>query len=487
MFEIFNKLERVDWVVFFTLLIVCIFSIYNGYLSPDSWDYISLAQSIGMGKGLTIQDQYFAVFPPGYPILIALFSGFSINIYNLITASKILNCVLAFCSYGYAKAIFKDKYVAMFLVLNPMFLQVLAYTWSENLFYMAVLATIYYLIKINTEPTIKNLIKLTFVLFLAISARYFGGIFLFSLFIVYILAYGQNRIFIKVIPFALVGVIFIINQLINRELTGYSTGMPRIAAPESFKLITIIFLFNIIGLPIKYFILPSIALIATAKLDYKKNLTENERRSLLFVLFTGLLYLADHFILRSLSQYDFFGARILGFGLILIFSCLITYLFNFKKVHWIGVAMFIAISFFIAKLITIDNYNIPRSSASIFKNYDYIVSIKTASNSSQFVTANPIEYYGHDKKVLGIEQAPYYKLATLDSLKIKWKDVNLEKCVIDFSLIHNRRELDSIINAQYPIDKFPDKYAPNLSSDVKHKLQQIFKPNSLVPCNQIFK
>ena len=98
--NILKKIDKIDCILFFSLSVACILSIYNGYISPDSWVYLHLAQSISMGKGIALNDGYFSIFPAGYPLLIALISGFSSNIYTLITASKLLNFLLALLSYN---------------------------------------------------------------------------------------------------------------------------------------------------------------------------------------------------------------------------------------------------------------------------------------------------------------------------------------------------------------------------------------------------
>ena len=65
------------------LLIVLLFSAayssFSGYVSPDSWKYLKLAQSIIDGNGCSINGDYFAVFPCGYPFVLAI-TSFSSNL-----------------------------------------------------------------------------------------------------------------------------------------------------------------------------------------------------------------------------------------------------------------------------------------------------------------------------------------------------------------------------------------------------------------------
>lgn len=491
MIKFFKNIEKLDIVVLTTLVIVCIISSINGYISPDSWVYLHLAQSIGMGEGLTIQGKPFAIFPPGYSFLIALVSGFSTNIFQLITASKILNFILAFLSYIYAKKIFKEPYIALFFVLNPLYLYIVTYTWSENLFYFSILASIYYLLQVNIQVNTPNLIKLTFFLLLIISARYFGGVFLFTLFIGYLAVYGKNKFLLKLLPFAITGIIFIVYQVINKYLTGYSTGMPRIEAPETFKYIFMTFIYS--NLQILTRIIPFIIIffICKAKLDFKNS---NNKNLSIFLAVVGILYLTDHLILRSLSQYDMFGPRILGFGVILLCTSVVYYFFNFKKINFIALFLFIPLSFFLTGIRYLDAYNSPKADPNIFNKYANVISIKVKPNDSDFVTSQAREfykdrdeYYGYKVNIIRIDRRPFFEVETIKSLRNKLKDNNIENCIIDFTEIHNKSELDEVLNQKYVVDKFPTKEIDVFSNEINKKLHQVFKPTSMVPCREILR
>jgi len=491
MIKIFKKIEKLDIVVLTALVVICIISSINGYISPDSWVYLHLAQSIGMGEGLTIQGKPFAIFPPGYSFLIALISGLSTNIFQLITASKILNLILALLSYIYAKKIFKEPYIAFFLVLNPLYLYIITYTWSENLFYFSILASIYYLLQVNIQATLQNLTKLTFFLLLTISARYFGGVFLFTLFIAYLAVYGKEKFLLKLLPFAVAGIGFIAYQVLNKYLTGYGTGMPRISAPESFKYIFMLFIYSNIQLLLKITPFVMILFLFKGKLDFKNSKNKNLS---IFVSIVGILYIIDHLILRSFSQYDMFGVRILGFGIILLCSGVIHYFLDFKKVNFIAIFIFIPLSFFLAGIRYLDAYNSPKADPNIFNKHLNVISLKVKPNNSDFVSPQARgfyndrdEYYGYNVKVIRIDSRPYFEAETIDSLSNKLKDKNKENCVIDFTEIHNKHELDEILNQKYVIDKFPTREVNVFSEDINKELHQDFKPNSIVPCEELLK
>lgn len=491
MIKFFKNIEKLDIVVLTTLMIVCIISSINGYISPDSWVYLHLAQSIGMGEGLTIQGKPFAIFPPGYSFLIALVSGFSTNIFQLITASKILNFILAFLSYIYAKKIFKEPYIALFFVLNPLYLYIVTYTWSENLFYFSILASIYYLLQVNTQATITNLAKLTSFLLLTISARYFGGVFLFTLFITYLVVYGKDKFLLKLLPFTVAGISFIAYQALNKYLTGYSTGMPRIEAPETFKYIFMFFIYSNLRMLLAIIPLIIVFFIFKAKLDFKNS---NNKKLSTFLSIVGILYLTDHLILRSLSQYDLFGTRILGFGVILLCTSVVYYFFNFKKINFIAVIFFVPLSFYLSGIRYLDVYDLPKANPNIFNKYANVISLNVKPNNSDFVTSQARnfyedrdEYYGYNVNTIRINGRPFFERDTTKSLRNKLKGNNIESCIIDFTEVHNKKQLDEILNQKYVIDKFPDKEIGVFSDEINSKLHQAFIPNSIVPCKEILK
>lgn len=483
--NIFKKIDKIDCILFFSLSLACILSIYNGYISPDSWVYLHLAQSISMGEGLTLNNGYFAIFPAGYPFLIALISGFSSNIYTLITASKVLNFILALLSYNYANKIFKNKIITMLLVLSPLYLTVFKYTWSENLFYASIIASIYYLIKLNEKPYIKYCVYLTFFLSLAVSSRYFSGPLIFLIFIVYILVYGRKDFLLKFIPFFISGLIFIIYQYFNMKLTGYSSGMPRVEAPESIKLIFYSFISSSLKLTFLALI-PVLLIFFTQKTKYKLD------KKYLLIFFVGVLYLILHLVIRSLSQYDLFGSRILGFGLLFIIFSILGLSFNEFKLNnkiYIFLMISIASGFYMGGYKDISKFKIP--SLNSF-DYKYVVSLKVENSSGNvsnqarsIYSVDRDEYYGYHTKMITPNLGPYLKVENLEDFTKRIKKIDYHQCVVDFSLISNTDELESIIGVKYKIDIYPEKYMDSMSQSIQQKLISIFEPNQLVPCEKL--
>jgi hypothetical protein len=483
--NILKKIDKIDLILFFSLSLACILSIYNGYISPDSWVYLHLAQSISMGKGIALNDGYFSIFPAGYPLLIALISGFSSNIYALITASKLLNFLLALLSYNYAKKIFKNKIFAMLFILSPLYLTIFKFTWSENLFYASIIASIYYLIKLNEKPCLKYCIYLTLTLILAISSKYFSGPLIFLMFIGYILVYGRKDIVLKFIPFFISGFIFIAYQLFNKKLTEYSSGMPRIEAAESIKLIFYSFISSSIKLTFSALI-PVLLVVFFQKTKYKLD------KKYLLIIFVGISYLILHLVVRSLSHYDLFGSRILGLGLLLIVFSLVGLIFSQFKLNnkiYILIIISIASGFYIGGYRDISKFKIP--SLNSF-DYKYVVSLKVESPSGNvsnqarsIYSVDRDEYYGYDTKLITPNLGPYLKVENLDNFTKRIKEIDYGNCVIDFSLVSNESELKSIIGSKYKIDIYPEKYMDSMSPSIQQKFLSIFEPNQLVPCEKL--
>ncbi len=84
--------------IFVVLAISAMLASAFGFLTVDSWNYLSLAQSIRDGNGCTVDGSYFAIFPCGYPLAIALTAP-SHDIASLMMSSKLTNLVLSLAGF----------------------------------------------------------------------------------------------------------------------------------------------------------------------------------------------------------------------------------------------------------------------------------------------------------------------------------------------------------------------------------------------------
>jgi hypothetical protein len=208
----------------------------GNYTSPDSFFYLQAAENLLTGKGMTAPytypfdnktpTQYFAIWPIGYPLLIATVG---LLIPNLLWASKVVNLLFLggivvllqkrFGKYG--------PWAALAFVSYGM-MEVFSHTWSEGPFLFFVLAFVFLLEK---EDLSQSWRKLTFVLIALFTLRYAGIIFWGFLFFLTIYRYFilklKNQ---KYIWYALsISALYIGAYLgFNYWLSGYLTGKPRI-------------------------------------------------------------------------------------------------------------------------------------------------------------------------------------------------------------------------------------------------------------------
>ena len=121
------------FLIFIIFLLIATFANYVGFLSPDSRDYIDIAKSISDKFEITLNGKYHAIWPFGYPSLIAIVYKFT-NLTSYILASKIVNLFCLSLSFIFLIKIFKNKSIAILFIINPVVLKLYQYTWSENLF-----------------------------------------------------------------------------------------------------------------------------------------------------------------------------------------------------------------------------------------------------------------------------------------------------------------------------------------------------------------
>ena len=142
----------------------------NGYISPDSANYLGLAERILSGHGLFVStdgrtensEVLFALWPVGYPSLIAFFA-WSLGVSTFL-ASKILNAVLlnlaVFVMY---RALGRAGLISAGILLTAGTLTNYTYTWSEAPFLTALIILCLFLAGILNGRYIVT-ISVTFIL-----------------------------------------------------------------------------------------------------------------------------------------------------------------------------------------------------------------------------------------------------------------------------------------------------------------------------------
>ena len=151
-------------------ILVLSYNTANGYISPDSANYLGLAERILSGHGLFVStdgrtensEVLFALWPVGYPSLIAFFA-WSLGVSTFL-ASKILNAVLlnlaVFVMY---RALGRAGLISAGILLTAGTLTNYTYTWSEAPFLTALIILCLFLAGILNGRYIVT-ISVTFIL-----------------------------------------------------------------------------------------------------------------------------------------------------------------------------------------------------------------------------------------------------------------------------------------------------------------------------------
>ncbi len=121
----------------------------TGYTSPDSLYYLEVAQNILLGKGFYFsgvnaapessgKQTYFAIWPLGYPVLIAGVAF--ITALPVFWASKVVNLIsLGLCFYLFRIMNKERAYLLALPLTSFTFFEVFSFTWSEAPFLLGIL------------------------------------------------------------------------------------------------------------------------------------------------------------------------------------------------------------------------------------------------------------------------------------------------------------------------------------------------------------
>ena len=425
----------------YQILIFLIFSIsvilksyFQGYLSPDSAEYLALAQNLLNGNGYFLftgywlsanntgqEGNFFAVFPAGYPTLIYIVSkltGFSVY-----WASKLLSILIVMGILLFFRNLFnKDAYIYSLIILFASYLEIFSYTWSETIFIFSLVwfsFSLHKVIKspINSWPIFINLTMASIALFLsryigAFSIGVIGSLALYNLFIMK----DYKRAFI-LLTVSLVSFILISIYLYNNYLeTGSPTGIIRFAAPETnfyllLKLVKAIFAESVIPIhSIKadtvlvffiYFIL-QFGLIFILWFKYKSSIKKHlvfikpNRLTLVFSII-GLTYLFFIVLMRWFIYFDGYDFRLLAPGTFLLFIALISHILDIMTIKGKRILIYFLLLFSLISLLL----NLPRQGAldllidNNFNNSEYNITKQNILNLYQKVEKNSIVVFPH--------------------------------------------------------------------------------------------
>ena len=346
------------WLLYLGICLTLVLRIYaeeTNYLSPDSHFYLRVANNLIDGKGLVgpkeypfdekTEESYFAIWPPGYPFLIAVTSYITKT--SVFIASKIVNLVFLAFSFLLLYKWFGEKaWLPSLYYCSFGMLEVYSYTWSEGVFLFFLLYLCFCLHKSFSYVNKWLFLEISICLILMVFIRYAGLIFFFftATFLAYCIIKCKYRLGLHLLGSLLIATVVILMFLyFNYLKTGYFTGGYRYfpeaeSFPHFFKVLlqgifnqaTIIRNYYFSGYTDYYYLFFLLLQIALIILLYRQrallsNCTLKRLYPGCLLIFSGMFYLLFIIALRKLSPFESFDYRILAPFSMPIFISILSY------------------------------------------------------------------------------------------------------------------------------------------------------------------
>lgn len=247
--KVFTLCNRHNLLILSFILLILVLGVFtnayfypNGYLTPDSVDYLRLAKSLLEGKGFDTHlslggennSDFFTTWPVGYPILIAIVA-FITNL-KVFWASKILSIIALTGILVIFYKLFKEyAWIYALILLNASFLEIFSYTWSEVPFLFGLVLFLYGFNKYFNNQNWGLLLIIISILLLFLT-RYIGG-FGFIVIGIYLLYLFKNNKKIDYYLFSftfLIGLICCLYLYHNYLEVGYFSGTSRPDPDQTF-------------------------------------------------------------------------------------------------------------------------------------------------------------------------------------------------------------------------------------------------------------
>ncbi len=359
--QFITKKQDLYLIAIFVIITISIFakSYFNadGYISPDSANYLACAQNLLEGHGYYVsaygdtgnEKEFFAIWPIGYPTLIFLLA--KITGLSVFLASKVLNILLIGGILAFFRKLFhKNAYFFGLMFFFGAYIEIFSYTWSETFFIFSLIwfgSSIHaYIINSNNFKTWTFLLLSSLCLFLAryIGVFSVGVLGILSLYLLFI--QKDSKKFMMIFFIIVLNSIFVMGYLYHNTLvTGYTTGMPRISSPETninllIMLLKAFFVELVItnatmsnGAVVMFII--QLLLIRFWIFNDKRNLNffmQEKSNDVVRVSFIfggiGLSYVVSIVAMRWNTQFNEFDYRLLGPGTFLLFIGFMNYVFQ---------------------------------------------------------------------------------------------------------------------------------------------------------------
>jgi hypothetical protein len=311
----------------------------GSYISPDSANYMREANALLNGYGMSVDgaagiDSWFAVWPVGYPFLIATIAKITgVQIY---LASKILSILILLFIHIILFSVFrKHAWIYALITTGNGFLQNFYYTHSEQPFILGLLmlSVLLWKISISNSKLPLRFALLVFVSLWLFLSRYIGmfaiaciGLFCLYQLAAFIKSKKKNCLHKAIYAASTAAFILALEAAylwLNIQNSGYATGQARLPAEDSFILLFMKFAYRLIE---EYrhifsvFFTPSIPMICIALLlcvigfvkIFKKNKISYDDRVLSAVfMYVGVLYMVCIALMRFMSEFDSFNFRLM--------------------------------------------------------------------------------------------------------------------------------------------------------------------------------
>ena len=490
------------------------YAILFGFINTDSWVYVQLARSLQLGEGCSVGGDYFAVFPCGYPAVLALASpatGFA----AIMIASKLVNFCLLLVSFACLRAFIGVNWVAGFIVIAPATLLIATYTWSENLFLVSTSLVLLLIKRLDRSAGVGGVVLLALGLLIGVSSRYFFAPYAFTLWIGALVLYGRRTALRSLPAFFVSGLGYVAYSLLNRHLTGYATGIERHPPSETLTFLISHFLWKVGTLDLIWTLAVLATLLALAGRSLRwqppREALRGASPEMLFIVWAGGAFLMLALILRIQAQFDLFSTRTIGPGLVFVVAGLAGMLMRSvpgRKVPAIATLGAGLLSLLIAQWQTLPeairtvrqgNYHgVPwllQDYARHFKGkqYDAILTF-SIPGPSPFIMFNADLYYGTRARIITPSTNPASTPDTVDTLAEKLAQYAEGQCVVDFTPYATRPQLEYQLDATYdldytisletgkPVRKKMRVYDPGLARYVLDR----FVPGAMIDCRTMF-
>lgn len=495
----------------FVALLTTAFAIVFGYLSPDSWFYIMIAEGLRHGHGCAMHGAYLGVYPCGYPAALALTAPAADHA-TFMVSSKITNLLLLTGSFVFTWKASRNILVASLVTLNPITLLIAMYTWSENLELFCICGVFFALARLNEEThPWRDHVLLGLFLTIGCFTRYFFGPFAFLLFLATWLAYGR-RLALRALPaFAAAGIAYLAYQGFNLMMTGYPTGMPRVPAPETpyylIKSFAVAFWHDAWNALVAAALLLGLAWPLTR---YSREKAEPSRHAAsTLILSAGVAFVGLAFVLRARTLFDPFDTRTTGFGIVFILAGLAGRFVRLKDDAKWPVWAVLASGLFSA--VYADDSSIPDALPTLTNGQwtfaaahvpdllyhgpktDVMVSFDIPPLPDRFWNVERVKqvYYG-DITLISPALAPDITPDTPKTFLAKLDIVGPRTCYFDFTPYATRADFQAYLGSRTQVDESFSlgreptlTFKPNWNPALQRYLLAVVQPGKLVPCAYI--